>query len=96
MDILVCYDIAETDGKGAVRLRKIADVCSQYGERVQYSVFECRISSERYARLLSEIEDVIEADLDNVVVYRFAGNINNAKTTLGIRRDHEIGEPWVL
>ena len=40
MDVLVTYDIADTDGKGASRLRRIAKVCEKYGERVQLSVFE--------------------------------------------------------
>ena len=42
MDVLVTYDIAETDTrKGATRLRRVAQVCEKYGERVQFSVFEC-------------------------------------------------------
>ena len=96
MDILIAYDIADTDGPGGVRLRQIADVCSKYGERVQFSVFECRVSSEKYAMLLGEIQDVIKNDQDNVIIYRFAGSVQNAKTTIGRQRIHEIGQPWIL
>ena len=42
MDILIAYDIADTDGEGANRLRRIAQVCEKCGQRVQSSVFECR------------------------------------------------------
>ena len=52
MDILVAYDIADTEGSGALRLRRIADVCEKYGERVQLSVFECRVSPDRFAHLI--------------------------------------------
>ena len=96
MDLLVSYDIADTDGPGALRLRRIADVCEKYGERVQLSVFECRVSPERFGRLVGDLEDVINPERDSVVVYRFAGPIQDARTTLGRPRTHELGELWVL
>ena len=96
MDILVAYDIADTDGSGALRLRRIADVCEKYGERVQLSVFECRVSPDRFAHLIGEIQDAINPKRDSVVIYRFAGEIQEARTTLGRKRSHELGEPWVL
>ena len=96
MDILVAYDIADTDGPGSLRLRRIADVCEKYGERVQFSVFECRVSPERFARLIGDLQDVINPKSDSVVVYRFAGPIQDARTTLGRPRIHELGQPWVF
>ena len=72
MDVLVAYDIADTDGVGAVRLRRIARVCEKYGQRVQFSVFECRLSPERLARLIGEVQDVIDSGCDSVMVYRFS------------------------
>lgn len=96
MDVLVVYDIADTDGPGSLRLRRIADVCEKYGERVQLSVFECRVSPERFGRLVGDLQDVINSERDSVVVYRFAGPIENARTALGRPRTHELGEPWIL
>ena len=96
MDVLVTYDIADTEGPGALRLRRIADVCEKYGERVQLSVFECRVSPERFARLIGELGDAINNDRDSVVIYRFAGPIRDSRTRLGRQRSHELGEPWVL
>ena len=60
MDVLVTYDIADTENTGAARLRRIADVCEKYGQRVQFSVFECRLSKARLARLVGEVEDIID------------------------------------
>ena len=96
MDILVTYDIADTGGVGASRLKRIADVCEKYGQRVQLSVFECRLSPARLARMIGEIEDVIDRQLDSVIVYRFPGRIEDATSRLGRRQDHELGDPWVL
>ena len=96
MDVLVTYDIADTEGVGASRLRRIAEVCGKYGQRVQLSVFECRLSPERLARLISEIQDVIDSHRDSVIVYRFPGRLEDAKRRFGRTQLHELGEPWVL
>ena len=96
MDVLVTYDIADTETTGASRLRRIADVCEKYGQRVQFSVFECRLSKARLARLVGEVEDIIDRDRDSVLVYRFSGGIEAATLRLGRRQEHALGKPWVL
>ena len=96
MDILITYDIADTDGEGASRLRRIAQVCEKYGQRVQFSVFECRLSPTRLARMMGEVQDVIDRRVDSVMVYRFTGGLDEARTRLGRDIEHELGQPWVL
>ena len=96
MDILLTYDIADTEGAGAVRLRRLARVCEKYGERVQLSVFECRLSPARFERMLGEVRDAIDEHQDSVIVYRFAGEIGEARLRLGRSRGRELGEPWVI
>ena len=96
MDVLVSYDIADTQGKGARRLRRVAHVCEKYGERVQFSVFECRLSPSRLERMIGEVQDVIDSDLDSVIVYRIRGKIEDARTHFGRARSRELGEPWVI
>lgn len=96
MDVLVSYDIAETQGRGARRLRRVAQVCEKYGERVQFSVFECRLSPTRLERMLGEVQDLIDPDLDSVIVYRFKGEIEDARMRFGRTRSRELGEPWVI
>ena len=96
MDVLVTYDIAETDGTGAARLKRIGEVCGKYGQRVQLSVFECRLSATRLARLISEVEDIIDRQRDSVIVYRFPGRIEDATLRLGRSKGHELGQPWLL
>ena len=96
MDILVTYDIADTEGVGASRLKRIAQVCEKYGQRVQFSVFECRLSPDRLARMIGEVEDVIDRRRDSVIVYRFPGRIEDARLRFGRSQRHELGQPWVL
>ena len=96
MDILVTYDIADTEGVGASRLKRIAEICEKYGQRVQFSVFECRLSPARLARMIGEVEDVIDCDCDSVNVYRFPDRIEGSTLRLGRSQSHRLGQPWVL
>ncbi|MGI8939564.1 MAG: CRISPR-associated endonuclease Cas2 [Iamia sp.] len=96
MDILIAYDIADTQGAGARRLQRTAQICSSYGTRVQFSVFECRLSPERCARLLGELRDAIDPRLDSVIIYRFDGSIIDARTRLGRTAPRDIDEPWII
>lgn len=96
MDILVTYDIADTEKSGASRLRQIAQICEKYGNRIQFSVFECRLSPTRYARMTGEIKEVINDKVDSVVIYRFPGNIDDAKVQLGCIQAHDLDDPYII
>ena len=63
---------------------------------MQFSVFECRLSPERLARLIGEVEDAIDSHRDSVIVYRFAGKMEDARLRFGRGQHHELGQPWVL
>jgi CRISPR-associated protein Cas2 len=61
MRILIAYDVATAHSEGQRRLRRVAQACSDYGQRVQKSVFECQLEAVHWAvlraRLLREIDD---------------------------------------
>jgi len=96
VDVLVTYDIADTETTGGVRLKRIADACEKYGQRVQLSVFECRLSKSRLERFVGELEDIIDHERDSVIIYRFPGGIDTATHRLGRTREHTLGKPWIL
>jgi len=60
MLIIVCYDVSTETAAGRRRLRRVAKVCEGTGQRVQKSVFECRVElagfEELERRLLLEID----------------------------------------
>lgn len=62
---LIAYDI--TDPK---RLAKIARHCEDYGVRVQYSVFECRLEAELFSRFWDELVALLDPTSDRLVAYR--------------------------
>ncbi|HXS94799.1 MAG TPA: CRISPR-associated endonuclease Cas2 [Candidatus Limnocylindrales bacterium] len=62
MLVLVTYDVSTLDAQGKKRLRRVAKVCQNYGQRVQKSVFECWIDLAQWvgfrSKLLAEIDSV--------------------------------------
>ena len=65
---LVAYDV-----RNPRRLRRVAKVCLDYGVRVEYSVFECDLDEENFARLWHGILNEIDEDEDSVLAYRICG-----------------------
>lgn len=65
MFVLVAYDIASTR-----RRNKVVGILSDYGERVNLSVFECAFKSEKMmVGVQSEVEAIIDAKQDHVRYY---------------------------
>ena len=96
MDLLVTYDIGDTQGAGAKRLRSVHDLCSEYGNRVQLSVFEFRLTPARYSALQCGLESIIDAEQDCVHIYHFARPLSKSKTVLGTPSLREVDDVWIL
>lgn len=73
MFVVVSYDVATTTTAGRRRLRRVARACQGYGQRVQNSVFECLVDSERWARLRLRLLDEFDPSEDSLRFY-FLGN----------------------
>lgn len=60
MMVLVSYDVSTKSKEGRRRLRRVAQACLDYGQRVQGSVFECVLDPTRWTmlslRLLAEYD----------------------------------------
>ena len=65
MLMLVTYDVNTQDAAGRKRLRRIARACLDWGQRVQYSVFECDVDPAQWvalrARLLAEMDPAVDS-----------------------------------
>jgi len=96
MDILLTYDIDTTTRTGARRLARVAKVCESFGMRVQYSVFECRLSPAALVRLTGQLMEIIDNETDSVHLYRFDGPLVDARTSLGRSPHRDPGQHWLL
>ena len=83
MLILVTYDVNTESKEGRTRLRRVANVCKNYGVRVQNSVFECVVDSVQFLQLKVKIGEIINPEIDSVRYY----NLGNE----GRRRVEHIG-----
>lgn len=70
MEWLVTYDVAVETAEGRRRLRRVAKTCEAHGQRVQYSVFECRLTDGQFAVLWARLLDVIDKETDSLRAYR--------------------------
>lgn len=96
MDVLVTYDIRTATQEGQLRLARVAHVCQQFGTRVQYSVFECRLSPAAFERMLVTLKREMNLTEDSVIIYRFDGPITDSRMTLGGMRVRDPAEPWII
>jgi CRISPR-associated protein Cas2 len=69
MFILVSYDVAMQDAGGSRRLRRVARACKDYGQRVQYSVFECIVEPAQWAVLKDRLIKEIDPNQDSLRFY---------------------------
>jgi len=60
----VTYDVRD-----AKRLRRVHQVMKSYGEWLQYSVFQCRLSPSRNLRMLDELKSEINTREDHILVF---------------------------
>jgi len=75
---IVAYDIAEPR-----RLTQVARICEDFGLRVQFSVFEMRLSPERFDRFWYLVQAAIDPAEDRIVAYRLDARTAKQTRTAG-------------
>ena len=71
---VITYDVNTEDVAGRRRLRRVAKIYVNYGQRVQNSVFECVADASVMAKVKRELLGVIDADKDSIRFYRLGSN----------------------
>jgi CRISPR-associated protein Cas2 len=70
MWIIVAYDVSTETKPGRRRLRRVAQVCKDFGQRVQKSVFECQVNEMKFEDLRRKLLREINREEDNLRLYR--------------------------
>jgi len=73
INILITYDVETTTTAGRKRLRKVAKACEAFGQRVQKSVFECRVTEAQLEQLKRRLLRIIHLQQDSLRCYRLPG-----------------------
>lgn len=74
MMVLVTYDVNTSSPTGAKRLRRVAKACRDFGQRVQYSVFEIEVDPARWTALRARLEGIIDPAQDSLRYYFLGSN----------------------
>ena len=96
MMVLITYDVDTISETGAKRLRKVAKVCQDYGQRVQNSVFECRLTEAQFVLVKNKIENIINTELDNVRFYFLGNNWPNRIEMIGKKNGVDLDRELII
>ena len=83
MMVLITYDVNTTEEGGNRRLRNVAKICVNYGQRVQNSVFECNLTPAMYIDIKNQLSKIIEHDKDSLRFYLLGKNWENKVELIG-------------
>lgn len=96
MMILVSYDVATTSEGGTRRLRRVARACLDYGQRVQFSVFEIEVDPAQWVILRARLVVTIDPSVDSLRFYLLGSNWKNRVEHVGQCRELDLSGPLVL
>jgi CRISPR-associated protein Cas2 len=96
MLVLVTYDVNVTEGNGARRLRQVAKACRDYGQRVQYSVFEIEVDPAQWVQLKARLEAIIDKAHDSLRYYHLGANWQRRVEHVGAKPAPDLNGPLIL
>lgn len=96
MEIVVAYDVATETQAGRRRLRKVAEACLAYGQRVQFSVFECSLTEMQLEALRDRLRGIMDEQRDSLRIYRLPQPRERFLWTYGVLREIDFKGPLVV
>lgn len=96
MYLLVTYDISTVTPEGAMRLRHVCQACKDFGQRVQYSVFEFDLDDAKLEILKHRLLELIEPQEDSIRIYRLRGNRDEVIECHGINKYVDFNGPLLF
>ncbi|RMH10441.1 MAG: CRISPR-associated endonuclease Cas2 [Planctomycetota bacterium] len=96
MHVLITYDVNTTDKAGKRRLRQVAKACEDWGQRVQNSVFECKLDLAEYAKLKARLTGLIDPETDSLRFYMLGKEWHRRVEHIGVDRSHDPDGPLIV
>ena len=95
MLVLISYDVA-SDDTGQRPLRRVARACKDYGQRVQYSVFECIVDPAQWTMLKERLVSEINPEKDSLRFYYLGSNYKHRVEHIGAKPSIEQDGPLIV
>lgn len=96
MMVLVTYDVNSTSNGGVRRLRRVAKACRDFGQRVQFSVFEIEVDPAQWTALRACLEGIIDKDVDSLRFYFLGSSWERRIEHVGAKPAVDLGGPLVV
>lgn len=96
MFVLVSYDVATSEPGGQKRLRRVAKACKNYGQRVQFSVFECIVDPAQWTTLRQRLEAEIDPKTDSLRYYFLGSNWRHRVEHVGAKAAFDQEGPLII
>ncbi len=96
MLMLVTYDVRTAEPGGAARLRRVAKACRDFGQRVQFSVFEIDVDPGQWAALKATLERLIDPAHDSLRFYYLGANGQRRIEHVGAKPATDLDGPLII
>ena len=96
MMVLVSYDVSTQDESSARRLRRLAKACRDYGQRVQYSVFELEVEPAQWVAIKAKLLGIIAPDVDSLRFYFLGSQWKQKVEHHGAKRSLDLNGPLIF
>lgn len=96
MFVLVSYDVAVSDEGGARRLRRVAKACQDWGQRVQFSVFECIVDPAQWVVLRNRLISEMNLEKDSMRFYFLGSNWKRRVEHIGLQKSLDQEGPLIV
>ena len=96
MYVLVTYDVSTQDKAGRKRLRRIAKVCLDYGQRVQNSVFELLVDPTQWAECRAQLMRDFKSEEDSLRFYFLGSNWKRKVEHHGTKPSVDVEGPLII
>lgn len=96
MLVLVSYDVETSSEGGARRLRRVARACQDYGQRVQFSVFECELAPDQWVALRARLVQEIDPARDSLRFYLLGASGKRRVEHVGAKPAVDLDGPLIV
>ena len=96
MMVLIAYDVSVETAEGRRRLRHVAKLCQDFGQRVQNSVFECLLTPAQWELLRSQLVGEIDPQTDSLRFYFLGKNWQRRVEHVGAKPAYDPEGPLIV
>lgn len=96
MMVIVSYDVSTKTSAGKKRLKKVAEICLNFGIRAQNSVFECVVDPAQWEILKNQLLSIYDEEEDNLRFYYLGANWKKRLENYGKSKNLNIDDTLVL